>query len=302
MFSANVGERLVDPLPLLGELLARARRRSSTRPVRQHRPVAANLAADDRRPGRRPASSSNSGAAGRVDQPDPGPRQDQRPGVRIAAGRRGRDVDDRRGPRWPTRSSAAIRSRSAWSMIAMSPEPRRLTSSLVVGPSRALPVIDGDLGPRGSATVAPAQSAARRFGDGAPSRLDYPRKRPGRLPRPGSLERARRPRAARGRGGSRPRRRASAPSMRHDLGDQLVAVHPLDRRRAPGRPGTSLGDPEVRLGERRDLRQVGDADHLALGAQARAAARPPPGPCCRRSRRRSRRRPACAAPPPARAR
>ena len=68
--------------------------------------------------------------------------------------------------------------------------------------------------------------------------VDYPRKRPGRLlrPTPAAL---RRPRGARARGGSRSRRPRSAPSMRHDLGDQLVAVHPLDRRLAPGRAGSA---------------------------------------------------------------
>ena len=51
-----------------------------------------------------------------------------------------------------------------------------------------------------------------------------------------------------------------------DLGDQLVAVDPLDRRLRALAAGL-LVDPEVRVGQRGDLRQVGDADHLALGAQ-----------------------------------
>src|SRR5439155_5298183 len=59
---------------------------------------------------------------------------------------------------------------------------------------------------------------------------------------------------------------ALAAQHAHDLGDELVAVDPLDRRLRALAPGL-LDDPEVRVGHRRNLRQVCDADELALGSQ-----------------------------------
>ena len=54
-----------------------------------------------------------------------------------------------------------------------------------------------------------------------------------------------------------------APEHPGDLRDQLLAVHPLDRR--PGAVAAGLlDDPEVCVGERRHLRQMSDADELPL--------------------------------------
>src|SRR5215218_3259113 len=56
------------------------------------------------------------------------------------------------------------------------------------------------------------------------------------------------------------------PEHPDDLGDQLVARNPLD---GGGRltPADALLDPEMSLGDRRHLRQVGDAEDLPLGTQ-----------------------------------
>ena len=111
--------------------------------------------------------------------------------------------------------------------------------------------------------------------------------------------------------GARPRRRASAPSMRHSSSttpSPSIASTVVSAVSVVG----GLLDPEVRAGERGDLRQVGDAEHLAAVAErsqpladgARRSGRRPP----RRPRRtracatRPRPRPSSAPASPARAR
>ena len=132
--------------PLLGQLLGELGDvKDAARG--QHRPVASNLAAGDRDEVAVPQLLEER-RGGCLDQPDPRLRERQRPGVRVAAGREGATFTTAGTP-VATRSSAAIRSRSAWSMIAMSAVPRRRTSTFVFRPSRALPwiVTSGPAGP-----------------------------------------------------------------------------------------------------------------------------------------------------------
>src|SRR3954452_3845802 len=51
-----------------------------------------------------------------------------------------------------------------------------------------------------------------------------------------------------------------------DLGDERIAVDSLDRGHGLPPPGALL-DPEMRLSHRRDLREMGDAEDLALGPE-----------------------------------
>ena len=80
-----------------------------------------------------------------------------------------------------TSSSADTRSRSVWSMIAMSSRPGRLTSSFVRRPSRAVPVCSTRVliaawrGTRGRrASVRPRRAARRRRGDRCGCASDHP--------------------------------------------------------------------------------------------------------------------------------
>src|SRR5262245_36949849 len=118
-------------------------------------------------------------------------------------------------------------------MTATSSRPSRLTSSLVRRPSRAVPVI--------ALTVAVSTGRA------------YAGWRSGRLQQ---LLRV----LARG--------LVVAIRAQHpdDLRDQLVAGDLLDRGERLS-ASDALLDPEVALRHRGDLRQVGDAEHLALGAE-----------------------------------
>src|SRR5436190_1145700 len=113
----------------------------------------------------------------------------------------------------------------------MSPGPSRLTSSLVCLPSRASPRIAVAV----AIAIAERLWALRGFEQlaGVPV---------GRLV---ALAAAQHP---------------------DDLGDQLVAVDPLDRRRRRPALGALL-DPEMALRHGRDLRKVGDAEHLPVLAQ-----------------------------------
>ena len=97
------------------------------------------------------------------------------------------------------------------------------------------------------------------------------------------------------RGGWRPSRRGRAPSMRTI---SATSSSPATRSTvaAVSPPAALLLDPEVGRRQRGDLRQVGDAEHLAaLGELAQPLADRPRGVAADR-RRRPRRRPACARP------
>ena len=139
-------------------------------------------------------------------------------------------------------------------MTAMSPGPRRLTRSLVLRPSRARPAIGGTSagrswisGPRSSARARLRRAIRRLCGDRSAARA------------PG----VRRPRAARGRGGWRRRRRARRPSMRTISATSSSPGDPLDRRPRLAARGVASSIRKWVVGQRGDLRQVGDADHLA---------------------------------------
>ena len=89
---------------------------------------------------------------------------------------------------------------------------------------------------------------------------------------------------------------ASAPSIRHSSSTTPSPWSASTVVSAVSVVGRLL-DPEVRARQRRDLRQVGDAEHLAGARRARAGAPPPPGRSARRRRRPPRRTRACATRP-----
>ena len=152
----EVGERLVDALALALDLLGGGVEVDHP-PRGELRPVRAQRAPPRSPPGRRRRAPRRAAPRGR------------RSASRRPA--RGRAAPGSGSARWTTRatlttaatphatrSSAAIRSRSAWSMIAISPGASRLTRSLVRRPSRVGPVIVGTApgcswisGPRSSA-------------------------------------------------------------------------------------------------------------------------------------------------------
>ena len=88
-----------------------------------------------------------------------------------------------------------------------------------------------------------------------------------------------------------------------DLADQLVALDPLHAVAVAWPPSTLFSIRKWACGHRGDLRQVGDAENLALLAEGAQPLPHRPARCCRRPRRRSRRRrrwrrrPARPAPP-----
>ena len=88
----------------------------------------------------------------------------------------------------------------------------------------------------------------------------------------------------------------SAPSIRISSSTTPSAVELLHGGER-GVFGGRLLDPEVAAGERGDLGQVGDAEHLARPRPAPAGARPRRGPSGRRRRRRPRRTRECATRP-----
>ena len=169
-----------------------------------------------------------------------------------------------------TRSSAAIRSRSAWSMIAMSRGAEPLDE--VLGPAPQAGAAD-DRRPRRAGARFRARAAAPRpvRTIGAMRTRDYPRgRREARPRRPGAqaaFEQLARVTARRG--VATRRRRASGRSRRPA------------RRRRPARPSPAPPPAAARfairkwvVGQRRDLRQVGDADHLPARRPARRSRSP----------------------------
>ena len=179
-----------------------------------------------------------------------------RAAVRVAAGDRLRAVHDRDDAR-SMRPSAATRSRSRWSMTAISPACRRGIRSLVRRSTRAGPWTAKVVGLRLAAQQAGHQRRLFRDGRAGPRRA-------------GRLEQLRG--VAAGVGRSRRRPRASATARRR-------ARHRRRSARAPpsARPSCcprplvhGLLHHDLRVGERRHLREVRDAEHLVPRAERRS--------------------------------
>ena len=159
-------------------------------------------------------------------------------------------------------SSAETRSMSRWSISAMSPRTRCLTSSFVRRPGRTGPATMAPMTGALAAVAAPASA-------GLPAGLDRVAAIPARVTRAGArrtcreavFERLRRRDAGRVRGVARRCRRSSAPSMRTSS-ETTSRLAELDDRRARRLGRRVLDDREVACAERGDLRQVGDAQHL----------------------------------------
>ena len=222
---------------------------------------------------------------GQVDERDARLDEQQRPHVRVVAGRRGAAVERRAPTPAAIRSSAETRSRLWWSITAISPGRRRLTSSFVLRPSRTGPATAGRV--PGCARPAPSRPSL-----GPRTRRGGRRCRTGAAaPAQAAVQQLARVRALRG-----ARRRSSAPSIRTSSPTTCGSASSTTvvQRRLGVRV---LVDREVPVGERGDLRQVRDAQHLAAARRARAAARRRRARSGRRCPRRSRRTRASPATP-----
>ena len=203
--------------------------------------------------------------------------QDLRTEVGVAAGDRRRGVDDGRGPGRRRSASALTRSRSTWSMTAMSPGSSRLVRSLVRRSSRTDPGTPGRSwlgGPQAGqfhrALIVPCHEPPSRFiQPGRPllTHLRYVTVRQiilwnGLFSLGSAVRRPVRaaPRRAPGRHRSPPDRPSSGPvpaTGRHRRGHQTTGGD---------RAVVALQHHDVPVGERGDLGQVGDHEHLGRSA------------------------------------